>query len=60
MLVPAYQQANNGDYSLIYELQEVMNSPYEEQSKEIELKYYKEKPLELFDVAGVSYVSCSS
>jgi uncharacterized protein YdiU (UPF0061 family) len=60
MLVPAYQQANNGDYSLIYELQEVMNNPYEEQSKEIELKYYKEKPLELFDIAGVSYVSCSS
>jgi uncharacterized protein YdiU (UPF0061 family) len=60
MLVPAYQQANNGDYSLIYELQEIMNNPYEEQSKEIELKYYKEKPLEFFDVAGVSYVSCSS
>jgi uncharacterized protein YdiU (UPF0061 family) len=60
MLVPAYQQANNGDYSLIYELQEIMNNPYEEQSKEVELKYYKEKPLELFDIAGVSYVSCSS
>jgi len=59
-LVPAYQKATDGDYSLIHELQEVMNNPYEEQSKEIEEKYYRKKPMELFDIAGVSYVSCSS
>ena len=59
-LVPAYQKANYGDNSLIYELQEVMNKPYEEQSKEIEEKYYKKKPIEFFDIAGVSHVSCSS
>ncbi len=59
-LVPAYQKATDGDYSLIYKLQEVMNSPYEEQSKEIEQMYYRKKPMELFDIAGVSYVSCSS
>ena len=59
-LVPAYKKANYGDYSLIYELQEVMNNPYEEQSKEIEEKYYKKKPIEFFDIAGVSHVSCSS
>ncbi|CAA6804800.1 MAG: Selenoprotein O and cysteine-containing homologs [uncultured Sulfurovum sp.] len=59
-LVPAYKLASRGDYSLIHELQEVMNNPYEEQSKKIEEKYYREKPSELFDVAGVSYVSCSS
>lgn len=59
-LVPAYQKATEGDYSLIHELQEVMNNPYEEQSKDIEQMYYRKKPMELFDIAGVSHVSCSS
>ena len=59
-LVPAYQQATNGDYTLIKELQEVMTNPYEEQSKEIEEKYYREKPSEFFEIAGISHVTCSS
>jgi len=59
-LVDAYEAANKGDYSLIYELQEVMNNPYLEQSKELENKYYRLKPLEFFDLAGTSHVSCSS
>jgi uncharacterized protein YdiU (UPF0061 family) len=59
-LVPAYKAAQKADYSLIYELQEIMNNPYDEQSLEIEEKYYKEKPTELFEIAGVSHVSCSS
>jgi uncharacterized protein YdiU (UPF0061 family) len=59
-LVPAYKQAAKGDYTLIKELQEVMNDPYAEQSKEIEEKYYREKPAEFFEIAGISHVSCSS
>ncbi|UTJ05243.1 protein adenylyltransferase SelO [Arcobacter roscoffensis] len=59
-LVPAYEKANEDDYSLIHELQEVMTNPYAEQSKEIEEKYYRLKPANLFDIAGVSHVSCSS
>jgi len=59
-LVPAYKQAQSGDYTLIKELQEVMINPYDEQSKEIEEKYYKEKPSQFFDIAGISHVSCSS
>jgi len=59
-LVPAYQQAEEGDYALIHELQEVMTNPYAEQSKEIEEKYYREKPSEFFEIAGISHVSCSS
>ena len=59
-LVPAYENANEGDYSLIKELQEIMTNPYLEQSVEVENKYYKLKPLEFFDLAGVSHVSCSS
>jgi len=59
-LVPAYEQANKGDYTLIKELQEIMTNPYSEQSKETENKYYHLKPLEFFELAGVSHVSCSS
>jgi len=59
-LVPAYQAAEKGDYSLIEELQEVMTKPYDEQSKEIEKKYYAKKPSQFFDIAGISHVSCSS
>lgn len=59
-LVPAYQQAENGDYTLIHELQEVMTHPYDEQSIEIEKKYYAKKPAHLFNIAGISHVSCSS
>ena len=59
-LVPAYQQAVNGDYTLIKELQEVMTNPYAEQSKETEEKYYREKPSEFFEIAGISHITCSS
>ena len=60
ILVPAYQQAQKGDYTLIKEIQNVMTNPYCEQSKEIEKKYYIKKPQELFHIAGVSHISCSS
>jgi len=60
LLIPAYEQAYRGDYSLIHELLDVMTNPYAEQSEEIEQKYYRKKPTELFDIAGVSHVSCSS
>ena len=59
-LVPAYQQAAAGDYTLIRELQEVMTQPYAEQSQELEDKYYRLKPLEFFEVGGLSHLSCSS
>jgi uncharacterized protein YdiU (UPF0061 family) len=59
-LVPAYQQAAKGDYTLIQELNEVMTRPYDEQSKEVEEKYYRLKPSEFLKVGGVSHLSCSS
>jgi len=37
-----------------------MTNPYAEQSKEIEDKYYRLKPLNLFNIAGISHISCSS
>ncbi|EAQ64333.1 conserved hypotheical protein [Marinomonas sp. MED121] len=60
LVVPAYQQAAKGDYTLIQELQEVMTQPYAEQSQEIEDKYYRLKPREFFAMGGVSHLSCSS
>ena len=59
-VVPAYQQAAAGDYSLLRELQGVMTQPYAEQSKDLEAKYYRLKPPELFEVGGSSHYSCSS
>jgi len=60
LIVAAYQQASDGNYALVRELQEVMTQPYDEQSKDVEDKCYKLKPSEFFDVAGLSYMSCSS
>lgn len=59
-LVWAYQEAQNGNYEPVNELQEIMTKPYDEQSKEIEEKYYAKKPKDLFGIAGISHVSCSS
>lgn len=59
-LVPTYQQADEGKYALTRELQVVITHPYDEQSKEVEDKYYRLKPAELFQIAGISHISCSS
>lgn len=60
ILVDAYKKAQKGDYTLINELQEIMTNPYEEQTLQIEKRYYSKKPSEFFGIAGVSHVSCSS
>ena len=59
-VVPAYQQAMNGDYSLVHELQDVMTQPYDEQSTAVEEKYYRLKPARYFGTGGWSHYSCSS
>jgi uncharacterized protein YdiU (UPF0061 family) len=60
LVVPAYQQAIQGDYTLVRELQEVLTQPYDEQSKAVEDRYYKPRPQEFFAAGGVSHYSCSS
>jgi uncharacterized protein YdiU (UPF0061 family) len=59
-VVPAYQQASRGNYSLIRELQDVMTHPYDEQSQGVEEKLYRLKPSEFFEAGGLSHYSCSS
>jgi len=60
LVVPAYEQAAEGNYSLVRELQEVMTQPYAEQSKSVEEKFYRLKPTEFFSIGGLSHYSCSS
>ena len=60
LIVPAYQQAMQGDYRLVKELQGVLSYPYDEQSQEVEDKYYRLKPKTFSNVGGVSHYSCSS
>ena len=60
LITPAYEKAEEGDYSLINELQAVLDKPYEEQSVEIQKKYDKLKPRKFFGAGGVSHYSCSS
>jgi uncharacterized protein YdiU (UPF0061 family) len=59
-LVKAYQEAQDGNYVPVHELQKIMTNPYDEQTKEIEEKYYIKKPSDFFGIAGISHVSCSS
>ena len=60
LIVPAYQQAAKGDYTLIKELQEVFSHPYDEQTQAIEDKYYHLRPTAFFNTGGISHYSCSS
>ena len=60
LVAPAYQQAMKGNYSLVRELQTVLSNPYDEQSMEVEAKYYQVKPKAFFNAGGISHYSCSS
>lgn len=60
LVVPAYQQAMQGDYTLVRALQDVLTQPYDEQSKTVEDRYYKPRPQAFFAAGGVSHYSCSS
>nr|WP_216600773.1 protein adenylyltransferase SelO family protein [Alteromonas sp. 07-89-2] len=60
LIVPAYKAAEKGDFTPIRELQKILTAPYDEQSKEVENKYYQLRPLEFFSAGGVAHYSCSS
>jgi uncharacterized protein YdiU (UPF0061 family) len=60
LVVPAYEQAAQGNFSLIQELQEVFSHPYNEPSAELAATYDRLKPRDFFNAGGVSHYSCSS
>ena len=60
LIAPAYEQAAQGEYALIQELQAVFRHPYEAPSPELAATYDRLKPREFFNAGGVSHYSCSS
>jgi len=60
LIAPAYQQAEQGDNSLVQELQEVFSHPYDGPPAELVRKYDRLKPQQFFQAGGVSHYSCSS
>jgi uncharacterized protein YdiU (UPF0061 family) len=60
LIAPAYEQAAQGEFSLVRELQTVFSHPYDELSPELAATYDRLKPREFFNAGGVSHYSCSS
>jgi uncharacterized protein YdiU (UPF0061 family) len=60
LIAPAYEQAAQGEFRAIQELQEVFRHPYDELPPELEATYNRLKPREFFNAGGVSHYSCSS
>ena len=60
LIAPAYEQATQGDTSLIKELQAVFRHPYDAPSAEHAAIYDRLKPQDFFNAGGVSHYSCSS
>lgn len=60
LVAPAYQRAEQEDYSLIAELQEVFRHPYATPADEHAQRMDQLKPREFFNAGGVSHYSCSS
>ena len=60
LVAPAYQRAEEGDYSLIAELQELFRNPYANPTTERAQRLDQLRPREFFNAGGVSHYSCSS
>jgi uncharacterized protein YdiU (UPF0061 family) len=60
LVAPAYEQAAQGDASLIHALQAVFSHPYDAQSAEVQATYDRLKPQQFFNAGGISHYSCSS
>lgn len=60
LIAPAYEQAAQGVYGLVSELQEVFRHPYDALPAELAATYDRLKPREFFNAGGVSHYSCSS
>lgn len=60
LVVPAYKDAQVGNFDRIHALQDVLTKPYEEQSEQTQSGYYRLRPREFFNAGGISHYSCSS
>jgi uncharacterized protein YdiU (UPF0061 family) len=60
LIAPAYEQAAQGDFSLIQDLQTLFRDPYNPPAPELAERYDRLRPREFFNAGGVSHYSCSS
>jgi len=60
LVVPAYERAAQGDFSLIQELQTVFRDPFTTPSAELAAIHDRLRPQAFFNAGGVSHYSCSS
>lgn len=60
LIAPAYQQAEQGDNSLVLELQTLFSTPYSAPSAELAARYDQLRPQQFFSAGGISHYSCSS
>ena len=60
LIVPAYERAEKGDYSLVKELQNIFDDPYGMKSTNQDKKFDCLRPNKYFNAGGISHYSCSS
>jgi uncharacterized protein YdiU (UPF0061 family) len=60
LIAPAYEQAEQGNTTLIRELQTVFSHPYAQPPAELAARYDRLKPRQFFQAGGISHYSCSS
>ena len=60
IVASAYEKAESGNFTEIYELLDILSQPYEELSSEIQDKYDKLRPHDYFNKGGITHYSCSS
>ena len=56
----AYEEAEEGRFELIEELQRVLSDPYSEQTEAVAARWYQPTPQWARQLPGVTFFSCSS
>ena len=60
LLILLRQQAEQGDNTLIQELQALFSAPYDTPANDLASRYDQLRPREFFRAGGISHYSCSS
>lgn len=56
----AYEEAEEGRFELVEELQRVLSDPYSEQTEAVAARWYQSTPQWARQLPGVAFFSCSS
>eukprot|EP01032_Pedospumella_encystans_P017719 gene17719-20186_t len=60
MAAMAYERSEQGDHTIIHELSALLEQPYDEQSIELQQRWYAKTPDWAQNLPGVTFMSCSS